>query len=206
MKKLQEEFLIKLRKRDYKSSTEIAIETASFFHKILEKHKWKNMEDVLDFVRRLGKEMIASVPLEFCVGNTIKRVRNFVTKILHIIRDEMKNFTPNEDDSEKEPEKIKLEKKKTIMGLTSFGDLLSYSSTKLNKIKDKDYDSDNEGDTNYSKNKDNVLTLIDELMREIEGINDLIDEQSTEYIHDNDIILTANESSQLEEFFQVLVK
>jgi len=74
MKKMQEEFLIKLRKRDYKSSTEIAIETVSFFHKILEKHKWKNLDDVLDFVSRLGKDMISSVPLEFCVGNIIKRV------------------------------------------------------------------------------------------------------------------------------------
>ena len=74
-------------------------------------------------------------------------------------------------------------------------------------MKDKDYDSDNEGgDSKFSVNKDNVLTLIDELMREIEGINDLINDQSTEYIHDNDIILTANESSQLEEFFKVSFK
>ena len=75
MKKMQEDFLIKLRKRDYLSSTEIAIETASFFHLILVKQKLKTLDEVLDLVRKLGKEMIAAVPLEFCVGNIIKRVR-----------------------------------------------------------------------------------------------------------------------------------
>ena len=109
----------------------------------------------------------------------------------------------NDEENEKEPEKKKLEKKKTIMGLTSLGDLLNLSSTKLNKIKDKDYESDNEGEGKFSANKDNILTMIDELVREIEGIYEIINDQSTEYIHDNDVILTANESSQLEEFFRV---
>ena len=92
------------------------------------------------------------------------------------------------------------------MGLTSFGDLLSLSNNKLNNLKDKDNDSDNEaGDSLFNSNKDNVLILIDELMREIEGITELINDQSSEYIHDNDIILTANESTQLEEFFRVYI-
>ena len=112
------------------------------------------------------------------------------------------NFT-NDEETEKEPEKIKLEKKKTIMEITSFVDLLSYSSTKTSKIMEKDVDSDNEADAKLSSNKDNILTLIDELMREIEGINELINDLSTEYIHDNDIILTANDSKQIEEFFKV---
>ena len=46
----------------------------------------------------------------------------------------------NEDETEKEPEKINLEKKKTIMDITSFVDLLSYSSTKINKFNEKDID------------------------------------------------------------------
>ena len=109
----------------------------------------------------------------------------------------------NEDDTEKEPEKIKLEKKKTIMDITSFVDLLSYSSTKINKFNEKKLISDNEADIKLSSNKDNVLTLIDELMCKIEGFNELINDLSTEYIHDNDIILTANDSTQIEEFFKV---
>jgi len=53
----------------------------------------------------------------------------------------------------------------------------------------------------YSEYKDNILTSIDELINELESISEIIKEQALDHINDNDVILTANHSDQLEDFF-----
>jgi len=53
----------------------------------------------------------------------------------------------------------------------------------------------------YSEYKDNILTNIEELISELESISEVIKDQAVDHINDNDVILTANHSDQLEDFF-----
>lgn len=49
--------------------------------------------------------------------------------------------------------------------------------------------------------KENILVSIQEMIEQLEVTSDLIKDQATEHINDNDVILTANHSDQLVEFF-----
>ena len=82
----------------------------------------------------------------------------------------------------------------------------------MGKIDEKDEEDDHENiqlTKNNSSNlnndqdseyKDNILTSIEELISELESIGEVIKEQANDHINDNDVILTANHSDQLEDF------
>ena len=80
-------FKRKLRKKDYLNSTHAAKETAELFLQLIqsslkEKSITKFAELIL-LVTYFGKMFTSIDPVQFCTGNTIKR-------ILHIIREELK--------------------------------------------------------------------------------------------------------------------
>lgn len=52
----------------------------------------------------------------------------------------------------------------------------------------------------FNEYKDNILINIEELVSELESISDVIKEQANDHINNNDVILTANHSDQLEDF------
>ena len=111
--------------------------------------------------------------------------------------------------------------------ITSLNLLVDYSNIKLTLAPkasqisniaedDEDDDSDNGASSNsalrntingdsfsneYNEYKDNILTSIDELINELESISEVIQDQANDHINDNDVILTANHSDQLEDFF-----
>jgi translation initiation factor eIF-2B subunit beta len=65
-------------------------------------------------------------------------------------------------------------------------------------------DDDNSNDNiedELSEYRNNILQNIEQLISELEDISENIKDQGCEHINDNDIILTANHSDQLEEFF-----
>lgn len=53
----------------------------------------------------------------------------------------------------------------------------------------------------FNDHKDDILVGISELINELESIGDVIKEEAKDHINDNDVILTANHSDQLEDFF-----
>jgi translation initiation factor 2B subunit (eIF-2B alpha/beta/delta family) len=62
-----------LRRKDYANSTEIAIKTAELFKEII-KSLWGPFPDLINVLQELGKSFINVDPLQFSVGNIIKRV------------------------------------------------------------------------------------------------------------------------------------
>lgn len=67
-----------VRKKEYKNSTEIAIQTANLYADLI-KNLWSNFKDLsnlIDVLRQLGKSIISMDHLQFSVGNIIKRVIN----------------------------------------------------------------------------------------------------------------------------------
>lgn len=123
-----------------------------------------------------------------------------------------------EIEPKKNEEKKKINRLRRITSLN----LLAETTTKIsngiktntfNKIEEKDEEEDfdninlsrnissnlnNDQDNEY---KDNILTSIEELISELESIGEVIKEQANDHINDNDVILTANHSDQLEDFF-----
>jgi translation initiation factor eIF-2B subunit beta len=210
------DFKKKLRKKYFANSTIIAIETAKIFRDVIKAlysgQQIMQFSDLLRVLKSLGKSFISVEPLQFCVGNIVKR-------ILHIVREEYTKFPNLETIFQQSTEN----KKKRMMSMTSLNFLIEYSNQKITQnpkasIVSKFSEDDDDGPS-LSFNNDNgdnstttdgvemkeyiksILTSINELIDEIESISDFIKDQSFEHINDNDVILTANHSDQLEEFF-----
>jgi len=210
------EFKKKLRKKSFPNSTIIAIETAKIFRDVIKAlytgQYSMQFSDLLKVLKSLGKSFMSVEPLQFCVGNIVKR-------ILHIVREEYNKFPNLESFSQQSSEN----KKKRMMSITSLNLLIDYSSQKITQTPKSSYvskfsddldddgasiNSNNENDTGVSSDVvemkeyvKSILTSISELIEEIESISDFIKDQSFEHINNNDVILTANHSDQLEEFF-----
>jgi translation initiation factor 2B subunit (eIF-2B alpha/beta/delta family) len=68
-----------LRKKEYANSTVIAIETAKLFRDIIKtKSLWSSFPELIKILRSLGKSLIGVDPLQFSVGNIIKRVKIYL--------------------------------------------------------------------------------------------------------------------------------
>ena len=215
-------FKRKLRKKDYINSTYAAEETAKLFYDIIEssinEKNITNLAELILVVTYLGKMFTTIDPIQFCTGNTIKR-------ILHIIRDEIKESVPEEKtdyDKKQEliSEKIK-DVKKNIQKARNF-DFGEINEKKHSQKTDKENDEENEEESISEKNstqklfeiqklklnipisevnKNNILQRINELILEIDSISDSIIEQKgiKDLISEGDIILTSNYSQQVAE-------
>ena len=215
-------FKRKLRKKDYKNSTYISKEMAELFYQIIrtsiEEKNIVYQAELILLVAYLGKIFIAIDPVQFCIGNTIKR-------ILHIIRDEI-NESKEEDKTDLEikqeilAEKLK-EVTKNFKGLKNF-DFGEADKENNSQKEQKDEDEDNESESGSEKtstqklyelqkmksnkpisekNKNNILKNIEDLILEIDNINDNIKElkEINELICDGDEIITSNHSQQVAE-------
>ena len=197
---LTEDFRKKIRKKEYQSSTKISIETAKLLKDIIqysiENKLVTHHEDLLNLIRNLGKSFISMDQLQFSIGNIVKR-------ILFIIREEVDkliSFRENNSDSKSNLKKLS--------NVTSLNLLTDYKNIKMMTRKDSKIEEDQEKKISVSNIEkispdmmNNILQNIEELISELETTSDIIKEKANEHINDNDIILTANHSDQLEDFF-----
>ena len=197
---LTEDFRKKIRKKEYESSTKISIETAKLLKDIIqysiENKLVTHHEDLLNLIRNLGKSFISMDQLQFSIGNIVKR-------ILFIIREEVDkliSFRENISDSKSNLKKLS--------NVTSLNLLTDYKNIKMMTRKDSTIEEDQEKKISVSNIEkispdmmNNILQNIEELISELETTSDIIKEKANEHINDNDIILTANHSDQLEDFF-----
>ena len=232
-------FKRKLRKKDYLNSTYVAKETAELFLELIQssikEKSITNFAELILLVTHLGKMFTAIDPVQFCTGNTIKR-------ILHIIREELKgSIVEDKIDFDKKQEiifeKIK-ETKKNIKKIRDFYFSEIEEKSKILKEKDiKGSEDDIEEESGSEKtstqklyeiqkikldipisetNKNNIIANMQALISEIDNISISIVNQKeiNGLINDGDIILTSNYSQQVAEIleensktkkFQVLV-
>ena len=191
----------KLRRKKDMNSTEASLQIAQLFYDLLKdqtiKNKYKNNPSALVLlVTKLGKTFSDIDPVQFCIGNTIK-------KILHIIREEIR-------------ENQKEKKNKINEQQESINNTINKENKKLLDIKnleftnevEKEEDTINSSgqlceikniDTNDEFNMDIILENIDTLIAEMNSISETITEKKEikDLIADNDIILTTNYSEQI---------
>ena len=215
-------FKRKLRKKDYLNSTHAAKETAELFLQLIqsslkEKSITKFAELIL-LVTYFGKMFTSIDPVQFCTGNTIKR-------ILHIIREELKGsiFKEKLDFDKKQEiifEKIK-ETKKNIKKIRDFDFIEIEVKKKTNKDSEDDMEEESGSEKTSTQklyeiqqfelnipisetNKNNIITKMDVLISEIDNISNSIINQKEikDLINDGDIILTSNFSQQVAEILE----
>ena len=198
------------RKKDINSS-EIAEKIAQLFYNLIHdsiKNKGiKTHSELILLVKYLGKILSAVDPFQFCIANTIK-------KILHIIREEIKESTKeknnNENDREFLSNRIK-EAKNNLKDLKNFDFLKDMDIIDLEKVESENSSEKNSTEKLYELKKlgsdnpitetnfDSILDGINNLISEIRTISKTITERKEiqDLISDGDIILTSNYSEQV---------
>lgn len=214
-------FKRKLRKKDYINSTYIAKDTASLLYQLIqnsiEDKSITSQGELILLVTYLGKMLISIDPVQFCTGNTIKR-------ILHIIREELKKSIEEKTDYDKKQEQISekiKEIQKNIKKIKNF-DFTEEEKNIIKSDKKGKEDEENDEESNSEKNstqklyeiqklkldipitesnKNNILQGIEDLILEIDSISATIIDQKEvkDLINDDDIILTSNYSQQVAE-------
>ena len=197
---LTDDFRKKIRKKEYSSSTLVSIETAKLLKEIIEYSIDKKLvtyhEDLLNLIKHLGRSFIAMDQLQFSIGNIVKR-------ILFIIREEvdkLTSFRENNLDSQSNLKKLS--------NVTSLNLLTDYKNIKMMTRKDSKVEEEQEKKVSVSniekitpEMKNNILLNIEDLISELDLTTELINAKTNKHINENEVILTANHSDQLEDFF-----
>ena len=202
----------KLRRKKDINSTEASEEIAQLFYDLIQdsiKNKGiKTHSQLILLVKYLGKILSTVDPVQFCIGNTIK-------KILHIIREEINQSTKEEQNNiQNNPEllgnKIK-EAKKNLKDLKSFEFFKDFDSLDLEREESENSSEKNSTERLYEfkklgsdapiteENINSILEEISNLISEINSISETITKQKEikDLISDGDIILTSNYSEQV---------
>lgn len=201
----------KLRRKKDINSTEASEEIAQLFYNLIQdsiKNKGiKTHSELILLVKYLGKILSTVDPVQFCIGNTIK-------KILHIIREEISESTKEKSNTQNNSEllgnKIK-EAKKNLKELKNFEFFKDIDSLDLERAESENSSEKNSSERLYEMKKlgsdapiteENINSILEEisnLISEINSISETITKQKEikDLISDGDIILTSNYSEQV---------
>ena len=201
----------KLRRKKDINSTEASEEIAQLFYNLIQdsiKNKGiKTHSELILLVKYLGKILSTVDPVQFCIGDTIK-------KILHIIREEINESTKEKNNTQNNSEllgnKIK-EAKKNLKELKNFEFFKDIDSLDLERAESENSSEKNSSERLYEMKKlgseapiteENINSILEEisnLISEINSISETITKQKEikDLISDGDIILTSNYSEQV---------
>ena len=198
----------KLRRKKDLNSTCASEQVAQLFYDLiqdlLQKGDITTQSHLLSLVEYFGKVFISLDPVQFCIGNTLK-------KILHIIREEINESKKDKKLNLKEQKELIIKAKNNIKKLKDFEIFKTNKNNEINVEK-----SDSNSDLNSSEkliyinnaeldvpltesNKSQILDQISILISEIHSISETITEKKEikDLIKDDDIILTTNYSEQI---------
>lgn len=197
-------FVGQLKRRQVFGSNHTALETAQLVRTVISSCRWNNASSLITNVRELAVRLIKAQPVEFAVGNILRRV-------LHLIREEYKNINRNISDTTSNTTKVIT----TSMDSNNeaLKNNLSYS-TMFNLISSKTSNPPIDYNKQCLQLKQLVIQGINEIIEELESVNDTLTQQSLDHIHTNEIIMTIGRSKVVEKFllsaakkrkFQVIV-
>jgi len=78
--KFVEDFKLKLKKKNYDSTTSITLDAANLFRELVKIKWWKDFKELLEKLRKIGNKLIKVDSLLFSTGNLIKRVITIYNK------------------------------------------------------------------------------------------------------------------------------
>ena len=185
----------KLRKKKDMNSTEISKHVASLFYDLIQnsinEKTITTHSQLINLVSYFSKVFTAIDPVQFCIGNTIKR-------ILHIIREVIKT---NNEEQNKDILTNKIEEAKKNMKLLKNFDFTQINKKDNEENKETQNEKEELNDPITESDKDKILEEIGNIISEIESISQTIIDQKEikDLIAEGDIILTSNYSQQVVE-------
>jgi translation initiation factor eIF-2B subunit beta len=185
------DFKRKLRKKNYINSTFVAKETAEKMKEtiiiLFDKKAINNLDDLITAIKYLGNIIITIDPVQFCTGNIIKQILNFIR--------EEKDKCLSEKNEDFHTEEVK-DAEKTLKLLKDF----DFKDIKDGKNETKGNNKIESADS-LSEAKNKILTEMDNLINEIDNISTVITgmKELNDLIIDGDTILTSHNSEQVRE-------
>ncbi|TMW65747.1 hypothetical protein Poli38472_008389 [Pythium oligandrum] len=178
-----DDLVLSLKRRQLAGSYDTAKRTIMLFSHMLETVKWSTASEIMDKVRGLGHMLTRAHPHELAIGNVVRRV-------LYIIREEHANALKTETESATPAAPVSSSR--------------SYQSRTLGSILTPGTDDDLS--TPLEDLQLTVMEGVAELIDEIDTLHVNIADQSMEYIHADEVILTYGLSTSVEEFLKTAAK
>lgn len=85
------EFITRLKRSTYYGSSAVAKDTCILLRTIIIKGKFTTIEDLIDTIREVGRELIQARPLELVIGNIVRRVLYIIRREFSLIQKQEKN-------------------------------------------------------------------------------------------------------------------
>lgn len=172
-----DEFVTKLKRREFKSSEGAATETLALLRRLVRWTNWTDPNVLIAVLRGVGRRLIRAYPLELVVGNCVRRV-------LFQIREEASLGAtancPNEnEDACADGDAGELQE--------ALDDVTAITTTSSSGISKLDL-------------KSSATEGIDEIKSELEIMYDSISMQSSEHIHANETVMVFGYSKSVEHF------
>eukprot|EP01116_Phalansterium_solitarium_P023751 TRINITY_DN848_c0_g1_i1.p1 TRINITY_DN848_c0_g1~~TRINITY_DN848_c0_g1_i1.p1 ORF type:complete len:369 (-),score=151.58 TRINITY_DN848_c0_g1_i1:244-1350(-) len=188
-------FIMSMKRRQVEQTYNVAKETAEIMRMVISRMKISNLEDVLNALRETGKRLISAQPLEFSIGNVVRRTMHIAREEYQQLLGENDDERPHDEPHHHRPSSSSGEKTQApslyMLGSSSSGDL------------DLTRPLDN---TSTKELKTNILSTVGEMIDELQNMYRNIAEQAIEHIHANEVIMTFGRSRTVEEFLKAAAR
>lgn len=201
-----EAFVSQLKRLQIVGSNRTALETAHLLRTVISQSRWNNAATLIATIKQLAVRLVRAQPVEFAVGNVIRRV-------LHLIREEYKsslheshlnydlqNMSPGYDS-------------KVVTHVNDDGPLngekQSSGSSNTGSTNDSSMWSMMVGQTHQMKEdysrqcfplKQLIIQGVNEIVDELEAVESLLAQQAADHIGSDDTIMTIGRSCAVEKF------
>lgn len=175
-------FIQQLIRRQIMGSFQCAKQTAELLRELMGGSRWNTAQDLIALLNHVGPRLAAANPVEFCVGNIVRRT-------LYLVREEH----------------VACFKEETSHAANIDPQVLQAPSLQSNVMHGQseiavDYS------TPLKEFKTAMMTAMNGLITEIETLYKLISPQATNYIHNDEVILTHGYSKTVLEFLKAAAR
>lgn len=209
-----ENFVSQLRRLQVVGSSPTAMETAQLLRTVISNSRWSNAASLIATIKDLGRRLVRAQPLEFAVGNVIRRV-------LHLIREEYRHAIADGD--------VEGASNAAMSGGTIGATVADLDSSALSISSTTSITSTGSGSrpfqnvgsgadssmfnllsesmapaVDYSKQcfqlKQLIIQGINEIIDELEGLSTSLSQQAVDHVQAHEVIMTIGRSGSVERF------
>jgi len=174
--KQADQFIVDLKRRHIVGSFNTARTTAELIRTVVSTTKWHTAKALIDIVKSVGKKLIEAQPLEFTIGNIVRR-------ILFIIREDYVSLRK----ATKESEVVRLDRAPSLYNMLGSEEQEEFTEP-------------------IRELKASIIEGINELIDELKNLYRNVADQAIEHIHSNEVIMTFGRSQTVSEFLKAAAR
>ncbi|EGC34218.1 translation initiation factor eIF-2B beta subunit [Dictyostelium purpureum] len=215
MERQLETFILHLKRKNVVGSYQVSRATAELLRHWVSKEKWSNAKTLIEAIRAIGKRLIDAQPLEFCIGNIVRRVLFIIREEYLAIKKNTELESATSSTTSKSPSSSASSSTTTsptpaspqttaVHNLSSSTSATSQlrSETSSKHLLSYEDNEDIDFTENFPRLKAAIIDSVNELIDELEGLHRNVADQAIEHIHSNETIMTLGCSKTVEEFLK----